>query len=88
MQVSTALFQEIKNRLKREYGNTKYFTRKTLEIMLTDRKEAHKRFDEGENVNAPGGFWSNSNTLKTDFYNKNSGAYCYLLCILTDYKTA
>ena len=56
--------------------------------MLTDRKEAYKRFDEGENVNAPGGFWSNSETLKTDFYNKNSGAYCYLLCILTDYKTA
>ena len=88
MQVTPALFQEIKNRLKREYGNTKYFTRKTLEIMLTDRKEASKRFDEGENVNAPGGFWSNSNTLKTDFYNKNSSAYCYLLCILTDYKTA
>ena len=88
MQVSTALFQEIKNRLKREYGNTKYFTRKTLEIMLTDRKEAYRRFDEGENVNAPGGFWSNSETLKTDFYNKNSGGYCCLLCILTDYKTA
>lgn len=88
MQVSTALFQEIKNRLKREYGNTKYFTRKTLEIMLADRKEAYKRFDEGENVNAPGGFWNNSETAKTDFYNKNSGAYCYLLCILTDYKTA
>ena len=88
MQVTMTLFQEIKNRLKREYGNTKYFTRKTLETMLTDRKEAHKLFDEGENVNAPGGFWSNSNTLKTDFYNKNPGAYCYLLCILTDYKTA
>ena len=51
MQVSTALFQEIKNRLKREYGNTTYFTRKTLETMLTDRKEAYRRFDEGENVN-------------------------------------
>lgn len=88
MKVSTALFDEIKNRLKREYRNTKYFTRKTLEIMLQDREEAYRRFDKGENVNAPGGFWSNSETLKTDFYNKNSGAYCYLLCILTDYKTA
>ena len=88
MQVTSALFQEIKNRLMHEYGNTKHFTRKTLEIMLQDREEAYRRFDEGENVNAPGGFWHNSNTLKTDFYNKNSGAYCYLLCILTDYKTA
>ena len=88
MQVSMELFQEIKNRLKREYGNTTYFTRKTLETILTDRKEAYRRFDGGENVNALGGFWHNSETLKTDFYNKNSGAYCYLLCILTDYKTA
>ena len=87
MQVSIALFKEIKNRLNREYGSTKYFTRKTLEIMLTDREEANRRFDEGENVNAPDGFWKNSETTKTDFYNKNSAAYCYLLCILTDYKT-
>ena len=87
MQVSTALFQEIKNRLKREYGSTTYFTRKTLETILTDRKEAYRRFDAGENVNAPGGFWANSATVKTEFYNKNSGGYCVLLEILQTVKT-
>lgn len=80
-------FAEIKNRLIRENGNARYFDKKTLEILLKDKKEAARRFDAGENVNAPGGFWANSATVKTEFYNKNSGGYCVLLEILQTVKT-
>ena len=75
-------FAEIKNRLIRENGNARYFDKKTLEILLKDKKEAARRFGAGENVNAPGGFWANSATVKTEFYNKNSRGYCVLLEIL------
>ena len=80
-------FAEIKNRLIRENGNARYFDKKTLEILLKDKKEAARRFDAGENVNAPGGFWANSATVKTEFYNKNSSGYCVLLEILQTVKT-
>lgn len=81
----SALFSELKQRLIQQRQSPKYFTKKTLEIMLKDKQEAKRRFNLGENVNAAGGFWSNSDTQKTDFYNKNSCAYCVLLEILLDY---
>lgn len=78
-------FSELKRRLIQQGQSPKHFTKKTLEIMLKDKKEAKRRFELGENVNAEGGFWKKSDTNKTDFYNQNSCGFCTLLEILLDY---
>ena len=58
-------------------------SRKTLDIILNDRITATEIMLNGGNIQE---FYRGSETAKTDFYNKNSCAYCLLLEILTENK--
>ena len=68
-----------KEELKKVHKNIKYFTKECYNIIMQDRATAAALFERGENVQE---FYKNSATTKTDFYQKNGGAYCELLCIL------
>lgn len=73
-------FKEIKEELKKGVSSTRYFDKKTFEIIMNDRKTAEKIFENGGNVQE---FYKNSETSKTKFYIENSGAYCELITILS-----
>lgn len=78
-----SLYTDLKNALSRDGESTEHFTQETLEIIMADRLSAAK-------VEASGGdlhdFFRYSDTAKTDFYNKNSCAYCVLLELLAEYE--
>ena len=75
------LYQEIKNGLSREGQSTKYFTEKVLETIIVDRLSSAKLAAACADAQE---FWRNSETQKTDFYNKNSCAFCVLQELLCD----
>ena len=72
-------YNEVKNELKKRCNSLKGFTKKTYEIIMSERKIAEKILEDGGNAQE---FYENSETLKTDFYINNGGAYCELLYIL------
>lgn len=76
-------YTELKNALLRQGQSVDYFTQETLEIIISDRLSAAKVAASGGNTQE---FWRESDTEKTDFYNKNSCAYCVLLELLSDYQ--
>ena len=81
MLISTKKYQMIKNKLleKTHKKVIKYLNPKTLSIILNDREKAKEILKLGGNVQE---FYKNSETLKTNFYLKNSCDYCELLEIL------
>lgn len=72
-------YSKAKEELRKVHSNVKYFTKECFNIIMQDRATAAELFDRGENVQE---FYKNSATAKTDFYQKNGGAYCELLTIL------
>lgn len=60
---------------------TEYFTPETFNIIMADRDKAAEAFYKYGTCQD---FYKSSETLKTDFYNKNSGSYCAILEILLD----
>lgn len=78
-----SLYTNLKNALSRAGERTEYFTPEMLEIIMKDRLSAAKVAASGVNTQE---FWRESDTEKTDFYIKNSCAYCVLLELLSDYQ--
>ena len=79
-------YQEIKSlteKLIKRGETAEFFNRETLDIIMDDRITAAEIMLNGGNVQE---FYRGSETLKTEFYNKNSCAYCALLEILTENK--
>lgn len=79
-------YSEIRQELKRECQSVKYFTRAFLETyaaaLETNKRNAEKRIDDSYN---DGGIWTRhawDDVRKTDFYLKNSCAYCVFLQIV------
>jgi len=76
------MFKFCKLELARRRDSIKYFNRSTFDIIMRDRRAARVYSEKGGNAQD---YYRTSETLKTDFYNKNGGAYCELLCILGNY---
>ena len=74
------LYHDLKNALLRAGESTKYFTPETLETILSDRLSYAKVEASGADHQD---FFRFSDTAKTDFYLKNSCAYCVLLELLS-----
>lgn len=74
-------YKEAKKRLSEKMSSTKYFTKKTFDTILADRIKAK---EIAENIGDVQAFYRESNTARTDFYQKNSGAYCQLLSLLVE----
>jgi len=79
-------YSEIKTELKKEMESTKYFTKSFLATynaaLETIRKNVEKGIDDSYCDN---GIWTRhawDDVRKTDFYNKNSCAYCVFLQIV------
>ena len=79
-------YTEIKNELKQERQSIRYFTRAFLETyaaaLETNKRNAEKGIDDSYN---DGGIWTRhawDDVRKTDFYLKNSCAYCVFLQIV------
>lgn len=83
MKSTAEQFKSLKENLIKRGETAEYFTRKTLDIILNDRITATEIMLNGGNIQE---FYRGSETAKTDFYNKNSCAYCLLLEILTENK--
>lgn len=77
------LYRDLKNALSRACQSTEYFTPETLDTIMTDRLSAAKVAASGGDTQE---FLRESDTEKTDFYNKNSCAYCVLLELLAEYE--
>ena len=79
-------YQEIKSlteKLIKRGETAEFFNRETLDIIMDDRITAAEIMLTGGNIQE---FYRGSETLKTEFYNKNSCAYCALLEILEENK--
>lgn len=79
-------FQAIKEELKKERESTKYFTKQFFaiysEALETIKRNNEKGIDDSYNDN---GIWTRhawDEVRKTDFYIKNSCAYCTFLQIV------
>lgn len=79
------IYTEVKELLKAKRQNTRYFNRKTFDIILNDIQAANQIFDDGGDIQA---FYKTSETSKTDFYTKNGGAYCTMLEIISGLQLA
>ena len=88
--MATTLLSYFKDNLKASGENTKYFNRDFLTKYICAYNEAGKE-------NAPDRFYEKGGILyngyfdevyKTDFYNKNSCAYCAFLELWASYKKA
>lgn len=64
--------------------NLSYFNEDVYNIILKDRDKAIEVLTNNQDVSA---FYRDSETHKTEFYNKNSPAYCHLLSVLESAKT-
>ena len=78
-----SLYTDLKNALSRAGESTAYFTPESLEIIMKDRLSFEKVAASGADTQD---FFRLSDTAKTDFYLKNSCAYCVLLELLSDYQ--
>lgn len=72
---STTLLGYFKYHITAAGETTKYFNRAFLNTYITEYKQSHKN----GRANYP-------ETMKTDFYNKNSTAYCVFLEIYETYR--
>lgn len=75
------LYNVIKKSLSLAGDSTAYFTPKTLDTIMADRICAAKVAASGGDTQE---FWRASDSEKTDFYIKNSCAFCSLQEILSD----
>ncbi len=71
------LLSYFKYQLARRGCSVKYFSREFLATYLRDYNASRKN-----------GFASYADTIKSDFYNKNGGAYCVFLEIHAEYAAA
>lgn len=81
MKSTKSNLQSLKEKLLKQSESVKYFTPETLEIILNDRIKAAEIAMNGGNVQE---FYKGSATSQTDFYKKNSSAYCILLELLAE----
>lgn len=79
-------YTEIKQELSRRCRSTKHFTREFFKVYQAARETIKRNVEQGINdVYYDGDIltchaWDE--VRKTDFYLKNSGAYCEFLCIV------
>lgn len=66
-------YKDIKNALKKQGCNVKYFTPDFYNNFLNDRKHSFESFISGN------GWAKYSKTENSDFYNKNGSSYCVFL---------
>ena len=74
-------FKSLKEALVKRGEPAEFFTQEVLDVVLKDRVAAAEVLLNGGDVQA---FYRGSETAKTEFYNKNSCAYCVLLELLWD----
>ena len=72
-------YQEAKEELKKRVSSIRYFSKRTYDTIVKERKQAEKIAEAGGDVQA---FYRASETARTKFYKENSGAYCELLSLL------
>ena len=69
-------FKEIENELKKRREDISFFNEEFFDIFMTDRHEAYENSSKGIYDEAY------LNVKRTEFYKKNSGAYCEFLSIV------
>ena len=79
MKITTEFYNLVKSELKAEDCNTRYFTKDFLNHYFEERRKAAELFANGGDMIK---FWNENPITETDFYNKNSCAFCVMLEIL------
>ena len=84
------IFLTIKNELKNRRENIKYFNLKFFDIWVDAIKKREKAYQDGTDEsyykNGVKLFKFYDDIYKSDFYNKNSCAYCEFLCVAADFE--
>lgn len=84
-------YQEIKQELKHRRNSTKHFTKaffaQYIEALDTIKKNAEKGIDDSYNDNGIYTRHAYDAIRQSEFYNRNSGAYCEFLSIMAKEAT-
>jgi len=84
IKATSTQFESLKEKMIKRGASTEYLTPEVLDIILNDRINAAEILLKNGNIQS---FFKKSPTIQTEFYKKNSCAYCVLLEILESMKT-